>query len=237
MDSSAPNPRRRYDASKRLALAAETREAIVTAAERLLRSRGADQLTYPDTADAAGVSLRTIYRHFPTHPELLQAVAWRFLAEAMGPALKIGPTLDVAADQVVRMHQMLSEEPSRYQLFFALPLRSESRLDDRMRQWLAEHLKRLPPERHRVFLSLVELMFSPFAWRVLSTLGDLPPDQVTAACLAGFQVLADGLVAHPEWLDPAGARPPMFQPPAVAPAAPVALTTAAQAAHVPGDSP
>jgi len=48
-----------------------TRELILKSAVDLLERASATELTIPDVAKASGVSVRTIYRHFPTRDELL----------------------------------------------------------------------------------------------------------------------------------------------------------------------
>jgi AcrR family transcriptional regulator len=54
-----------------------TRELIMRAFQELLQDDHPDAITYPQVAEAAGVSLRTVYRYFPTRVELLQsAAAW-----------------------------------------------------------------------------------------------------------------------------------------------------------------
>lgn len=53
--------------------AAATRERILSAVAELLERGAEDGLTMPDVAAASGVSLRTIYRYYPTREELLEA--------------------------------------------------------------------------------------------------------------------------------------------------------------------
>jgi AcrR family transcriptional regulator len=54
-----------------------TRELIMRAFQGLLQSDHPDAITFPQVAEAAGVSLRTVYRYFPTRADLLQsAAAW-----------------------------------------------------------------------------------------------------------------------------------------------------------------
>ena len=50
-----------------------TRELILRALAELLQSERAGEFSVPDVARKAGVSLRTVYRHFPTRDELLAA--------------------------------------------------------------------------------------------------------------------------------------------------------------------
>jgi AcrR family transcriptional regulator len=53
----------------------DTPSAILASAALLLRERTFDDISYPDLAEAANVSERTIYRRFPTRSHLLEALA------------------------------------------------------------------------------------------------------------------------------------------------------------------
>src|SRR3954447_14742969 len=55
-----------------------TRDLIVRAFRGLLEKDDPDAITYPQVAEAAGVSLRTVYRYFPTRSDLLQSAATWF---------------------------------------------------------------------------------------------------------------------------------------------------------------
>ena len=77
MNSVAPSDRRLYDNSHRAAQAAQTRELILDALVRVL-ARGVAELSMPAVAREAGVSLRTVYRNFPTKRDLLAAMDTHF---------------------------------------------------------------------------------------------------------------------------------------------------------------
>lgn len=59
-----------------------TRERILSAVAGLLEREEAEALTMPEVADASGVSLRTIYRHYPTREQLLEA-AGRWIGDEL----------------------------------------------------------------------------------------------------------------------------------------------------------
>lgn len=61
---------RKYDSSRRRASAARTRADIVKAAVRM---HGQNVLTLAPVAEEAGVSLPTLYKHFPTREDLFGA--------------------------------------------------------------------------------------------------------------------------------------------------------------------
>jgi len=62
--------RRRYDASRRRAAAADRRNAILNAAHRLFAEQGYVRTTMPEIAQAAGVALDTVYDSVGKKPEL-----------------------------------------------------------------------------------------------------------------------------------------------------------------------
>jgi AcrR family transcriptional regulator len=58
------------------------RSRILGAVASLLEDGDAEQLTMPGVAEAAGVSLRTVYRYYPTREDLLEA-AGRWIGEEL----------------------------------------------------------------------------------------------------------------------------------------------------------
>jgi AcrR family transcriptional regulator len=89
--------------------AAVARERILRAVAELLERDGSDDLTVPEVAELSGVSLRTVYRYFPTRESLLDA-AGRWIG---GELLKQGyPTsLDDVADSFARACGEFDEHP------------------------------------------------------------------------------------------------------------------------------
>jgi len=71
-----------YDSPLRREQAEQTRSRIVGAALDLIVG-GVAELTMQEVAKAAGVALRTVFRHFPTRDDLLDAV-WQAMQARMG---------------------------------------------------------------------------------------------------------------------------------------------------------
>jgi AcrR family transcriptional regulator len=67
-------PRRRYNATRRQAQAAQTRQDILDAAHQLFLERGYAGTTLAAIAQAAGVVVETIYRAYGSKAELFKAV-------------------------------------------------------------------------------------------------------------------------------------------------------------------
>lgn len=68
-----------HDMSARARATDRTRTDIVGAVTSLLREEHPAALTVPAVAEAAGVSVRTVYRHFPTKADLLDAASRRYI--------------------------------------------------------------------------------------------------------------------------------------------------------------
>ncbi len=71
---SGPVKRRSYDNTRREEGARQTRRSIVTAARELFVETGYPATTFPAVADGAGVSVQTVFAHFPTKRGLLKEV-------------------------------------------------------------------------------------------------------------------------------------------------------------------
>jgi AcrR family transcriptional regulator len=79
-------PRRRYNATRRHAQAAQTRQDILDAAHQLFLERGYAWATLTVIAQAAGVVVETIYRAYGSKAELFKAVVRAAVAGGAGRA-------------------------------------------------------------------------------------------------------------------------------------------------------
>ena len=85
-----------------------TRTRIFEAVAELLEQGSADKLTVPAVAQAAGVSLRTVYRYFATREELLEAAgAW--IGDTIGT--EIPTTLDEIAPLLAAAFENFDRRP------------------------------------------------------------------------------------------------------------------------------
>lgn len=88
------------------AVRTELREAFV----RLVAKRGLDAVSLAEVADAAGVSERTLYRHYPSREALIQAVLDEDVARFDREIAERTGTFDLAdPDVVVRMYEVFEE--------------------------------------------------------------------------------------------------------------------------------
>jgi AcrR family transcriptional regulator len=204
--------KRAYDASSRREEAERTTARIVEAASKLLRTVRPENLSYGDVAELSGVAVRTVYRHFPETPDLLRAVAHATIDRFAAGGLADNRVQ--SAEQLAAFHHMMSGEPTLFRIFMAAPIRSELDYSRYVQTLYADSFEGLSVQQKTALTGLLELMASPFAWEVLHTHWQLPPERITRACLAAAQLLADGIRRHPDWLEPCEPPPPLFRAPA-----------------------
>ena len=108
-------PPRPYDTTTRELQQAELKARIAAAAAELHRSQGALATSYADIARAAGVSLPTVYKHFPTMDELMQACTGHVGAQApQFPAAQLA-----AAPDLESLARLLAEAMEKQHLHYA----------------------------------------------------------------------------------------------------------------------
>ncbi|MYW44924.1 TetR/AcrR family transcriptional regulator [Streptomyces sp. SID161] len=109
------------------------RDRLVDAGVELLAAEGPQALTLREIARRAGVSHGAPRRYFPTHLELLSAIAWRGFADLAGLARAAleretgGPRARVAA--LARTYlEFALDRPGMYELMFRHDLLESGRL-------------------------------------------------------------------------------------------------------------
>ena len=119
--------RRAYESPLRERQAEQTRNDILDALTGLLEDRRADEVTTRELAREAGVSERTVYRHFPDRLALVQALSARLETQfgGAGPsdAVRLEDLKDLAVELMgvlevhhveARAEALLNADPRQY---------------------------------------------------------------------------------------------------------------------------
>ena len=178
-----PAKRRRYDSPLRRQQAAETRDRIVAGGAKLVHGLPTwdwRDLTFRAAGERAGVSERTVFRHFATERELRQAVLQRLFEES-GITLD-GLELDEFAGVAARLFRYLSSFPVSSQ-------RPEdpafAAMDQHRRDALLDAVVRATrgwPERdRRMAAAVLDMMWSVPAYERLLTVWQLDAGHVARA--------------------------------------------------------
>jgi AcrR family transcriptional regulator len=179
--------RRRYDSRLRRERAAQTRERILAAGSALVHGFPTWEwhgLTFRAVAERAGVSERTVYRHFPTERELHDAVMRR-LEEEAGVTYE-GLELDGFADLTARTFSTTSS--FAVSNWTAAPYPQEPALvaeDLRRREALIRAVTRetadWPDTQRQMAVAMLDVLWGMPAFEHLVTAWKLEGDQATQA--------------------------------------------------------
>lgn len=169
-ESPAPSTSRRYHSTLRDRQVAQTKELILDAVTTLLADRRADEVTTREIAATAGVSERTVYRHFPDRDALLEGLSRRLPEiDRFTPSFRVGglddlpPTGRLLMELLEEHHvaalaeAVLNADPRR----FASDTRSHSR---DMRRLLAKELPELDEREHLRIAAVFRCLLSSQAW-------------------------------------------------------------------------
>lgn len=165
------SPRKRaYDNSARAEGQARTRAAILDALGQALLDAGPGEVSLPDVASRAGVSTRTLYRHFGTRDRLLAALAAHVIA-------RVSPPMPTTADELIALPPRLFELFDAHAASVEAMLRAgrgsavrETGRAARVAHFLpltAPLVAGMPPARARGVQALVKHLVSADTWLAL----------------------------------------------------------------------
>ena len=176
--------RRRYDSSLRRERAAQTRERIVDAGLQLAHECPVwdwRALTIRAAAERAGVSERTIYRHFPGEREFHDAVMQR-LEEQAGvtlESLRLGDVADAAARVFAHVSSfpMVPRTPPLDPTLTATDQRRRASLLNAVGPSAAGW----PEADRRMTAGMLDVLWSVMSYERLVAAWELTPEQATTA--------------------------------------------------------
>lgn len=152
-----------------------TRDAILEALAHTILEKGLYDFSVQDVADRAGVSHRTVYRHFPGRDALLDGLARemdRFFDEREQPTLPES-ALDIAA-KVRSTFELFGERSDLVRAVAIGALATGTQPDSRrtrdriFREKVMEAARGLPEEEARGASAVIRYLANSLAWVVLT---------------------------------------------------------------------
>ncbi|KUJ81087.1 TetR/AcrR family transcriptional regulator [Ruegeria profundi] len=189
--------------------ASDTREKIVTAADKLIYERGFDFTSFADIASVVGISRGNFYYHFKTKDEILDAVIERRIrdrSKMLGGWVEAGHSPKQCVANFIRILLMNNQKIRSYgcpvgTLFLELsklnhPGESGARdLFDLFRVWLARRFKEMGREDDADALAMHILARSQGAATLANAYPDEPfLEQEVQQMLAWLDAVADGAI-------------------------------------------
>ena len=183
---------RRYVSALREANARRTRDRILDALVRTL-ARGVAEVSIPAVATEAGVSVPTVYRHFPTKRALVAALPAHVEARVglgdVTPPRDAEELADLLREVFVRVDGMDAELRAAQASALGREVRRTAELPARHRMFaeaLAPATAALPPEERRHLLNVVAVLASGHALQAFKE--DLGLSATEAAESAGWAI-------------------------------------------------
>jgi AcrR family transcriptional regulator len=191
--------KRAYSSTLRAEQQEATRSRILDAVAQLMSDPRQPELTFSALAQRAQVSERTVYRHFASKDELLEAF-WVYINEQLGMAhypetveelLGVLPSVYTGFDQragLIRAH--LASTAGREMRERVAPKRREI-----FRRMLQEHTAGLSETQQRAACGIAQLLFSPRAWDSLEENWGMTGQEAADACSWALTTLLAALRA------------------------------------------
>jgi AcrR family transcriptional regulator len=193
---------RPYESPLRAEQQEATRRRILQAMADVLADEAVDDVTVPIVAMRARVSVRTVYRHFPTKEALFDAFG-EWAEENLQLVVHSYPdTLEGVLEMAPALYRMYDErEPlirallsKRGQEIRARTRRGRLQTFERAMRELTESLE--PAERRRA-LAVVYLLVSAPAWQAMRDQWELEGEEAGQAAAWAVRVLTDELRRNP----------------------------------------
>lgn len=203
---------RGYESPLRAEQRAQTRARIIEAAIELLAEEELEEVTIPLVAKRAGVSVRTVYAHFPTKEALAETIA-ELLDERIG-ALQFPDKADELPAFVAGIFAGFDrDEPLftgalRTKAGRAVSARRRPRRIEELERALEPELSALEPAERREALAAIYLIHSVLTWRAMKDYFGLTGAQAGAAAAWAVQALLRELRRSPGRLEGAASEEP-----------------------------
>lgn len=178
-----------------------TRRLIVEAVSRVIQSSGAYQFSMQQVADEAGVSLRTLYRHFSTRDDLLEGISQELntiLQEVALPDEFEAVGIESLVGILGELYRALGQHPEMARAWVIARMATSVRTEgtrvrsDLLTRALEVMNPQLTQEEHRRLFAVIRLLTGSVAWKVMTDdLGLDTDDSVEATSWAVRTLLAD----------------------------------------------
>lgn len=207
---------RPYRSTLRESQAEQTREAILAAAAEEMAARGPVAFSVPSVAARSRVALRTVYRHFPTRDELVDAMwAWTYerrdWLEREVRRGEVPETVARVGERYAKMRALL-DAAQRCERQSALRARTRKRRMANFEAALADDVAALGPEARRRALGALHCVATPTFWLMLTDSWCPDPAEASEVAAWALRVLLAEIRSHPARVEEALGRLPHPRP-------------------------
>lgn len=193
---------RGYRSALRETHAEQTREAILAAAADEMAANGPLAFSLPGVAERSGVALRTVYRHFATRDELVDAMwAWAYRnRDWLEREVPRGTIVERVAQLGPRYAEMrgLLDAAQRCERQIALRARTRKRRMANFEAALAGDVAALGPDARRRALGALQCVATPTFWLMLTDSWCPDPSEASKVSAWALSVLLREIRDNPQ---------------------------------------
>jgi AcrR family transcriptional regulator len=193
---------RPYESPLRAEQMEATRRRILQATADVLADEATDEVTVPRVAMRARVSVRTVYRHFPTKEALFDAFG-EWAEENLRLVIHSYPdTLDAVREMAPALYRMYDEREPLIRALLSkrgqeIRARTRRRRLSTFEKAMREVTEDLEPAERRRALAVVYLLVSAPAWQAMKDQWGLEGEEAGRAAAWAIGVLTDELRRNP----------------------------------------
>lgn len=158
----------------------KAREVILDAARRVVRERGAGNLTYDELVQKSGVTRGGITYHFPTKDDLLRELIrrdlenWADIEERLKPPIENELAAEVIAH--IRSHTERDEEHRRFASGMLSAITLDPSMLDPIRDYIEERCGDIEWNEQHFMLQILRLAAEGIFWSDVLGIGKLPDE-------------------------------------------------------------
>lgn len=193
------NDTRRYESPSREQAKSETKAAILDAAVKVILEQGIHAFTMQNIAQAAGVSLRTVYRHFVSREALLEGLQEAIQKQAddvgLSPPEDVSRAVEVAGPLFEEFYRMRDAMHASVIAATALGYQTKQQRGalDYLQRLLAKRFVHLPEAELRDAAVIFRAVISRYTWYVLAINHEVPAAESGRAVTWAVRVLMEDL--------------------------------------------
>jgi AcrR family transcriptional regulator len=190
---------REYSSASRERAKADTRATILEAVVNVILKEGVHAFTMQNVADKAGVSHRTVYRHFPSREELLEGLSEAVHESALAAGFSVPTNVAEMRTHVGPLFEQFSrmQDAMRASVIAAVALGYQSAMQRRSSAATVDMLvaayPRLPREDLTEAAAILRTIVSRYGWYVMRVDLELKPAQTSRAVTWAVGALFDDL--------------------------------------------
>ncbi len=190
---------REYSSASRDQAKSDTRAAIVEAVVKVILEEGVHAFTVQNVADKAGVSHRTVYRHFPSREGLLEGLSDALHESALATGMSVPTNVEEMRSHVGPLFDHFSrmQDAMRASVIAAVALGYQTAMQRRSSSAVVDMLvaahPRLPREELVEAAAVLRSIVSRYGWYVMRVDLALKPAQTSRAVTWAVGALLDDL--------------------------------------------